>query len=126
MSISSMDNYFSFSDKVKFFLALLLFFFGLVSLFWFSEQPMAFRLICFSAFSCLSFVFFIFNEISRSFFSFCKESFFEARRVSWPDRKSAVRMTGTVCVFAILISVFICLIDKIIDFFLYGVLLGWR
>ncbi|AGF48718.1 preprotein translocase subunit SecE [Candidatus Kinetoplastibacterium oncopeltii TCC290E] len=126
MSISNVDNCFSYFDKVKFFLALFLFFLGLVSLFWFSERSITFRIIGFSIISCLSFVLFIFNEISRSFFSFGKESFSELKRVSWPDRKSAVRMTGTVCVFAVLISVFICLIDKIIDFFLYGVLLGWR
>ncbi|AGF49445.1 preprotein translocase subunit SecE [Candidatus Kinetoplastidibacterium galati] len=117
MSISNADNYFSYFDKVKFFLALLLFFLGLISFFgfqknlWLLEQfvflfSLAYLLYCL-----------FFNKISRSFFSFCKESFFEVKRVSWPDRKSAVRMTGTVCVFAVLISVFICLIDKIIDFF---------
>ncbi|AFZ83350.1 preprotein translocase subunit SecE [Candidatus Kinetoplastibacterium blastocrithidii TCC012E] len=126
MSISSFDNCFSRFDKVKFFLAFLVFFLGLVPIFWLSEKTMLFRLVCFSVFSCLSFILFIFNEISKSFFSFCRDSFFELKRVSWPDRKSAIRMTGTVCVFAILISIFICLIDKIIDFFIYGILLGWR
>lgn len=47
------------------------------------------------------------------FFRYLKESYQELRRVTWPDRRSAWKLTGTVFFFSVIMALFLFGIDSI-------------
>lgn len=59
----------------------------------------------------------------KEFASYCKASYEELRRVVWPSRKETINTTGIVCAFVVVIAFFLFIVDKIIEFVLYDVLL---
>ena len=50
----------------------------------------------------------------------------EASKVVWPTRKETLQTTFFVFVFASLMSLFLWLVDKGLEWVLYSLLLGWR
>ena len=50
----------------------------------------------------------------------------EMRKVVWPTRKETLQTTFFVFVFASLMSLFLWLVDKGLEWVLYSLLLGWR
>jgi preprotein translocase subunit SecE len=65
-----------------------------------------------------------FSAPGKQFANYCRESFNELRRVVWPTRKETVNTTGIVCAFVFVISFFLFIVDKLIEFVLYDVLLA--
>lgn len=59
----------------------------------------------------------------KAFVSYCREAYYELRRVVWPTRKETVNTTGIVCAFVVVIAFFLFIVDKLIEFLLYDVLL---
>ena len=62
----------------------------------------------------------------REFLSFAKESVRETKKVVWPTRKEAMQITGIVFAFVILMALFLAGTDKVLQFLLYDVILGWK
>ena len=60
----------------------------------------------------------------KEFAAYCKASYEELRRVVWPTRKETLNTTGLVCAFVVLIAFFLFIVDKLIEFLLYDVLLS--
>ncbi|NDH30496.1 MAG: preprotein translocase subunit SecE, partial [Betaproteobacteria bacterium] len=48
------------------------------------------------------------------------------RRVVWPDRKETVQMTLTVFGFVVIAALFLWIVDKSLEWILYGLILGWK
>ncbi|MFW8567300.1 preprotein translocase subunit SecE [Orrella sp. 11846] len=57
---------------------------------------------------------------------FGQESYYEVRKVVWPTRKETFQMTGIVFAFVAVMGIFLWILDKGLEWLLYGVLLGWR
>ena len=66
------------------------------------------------------------SEPGRRFIGFAQESYYEVRKVVWPTRKETVQMTGIVFAFVAVMGLFLWLLDKLIAWLLFGVLLGWK
>ncbi|AGF47296.1 preprotein translocase subunit SecE [Candidatus Kinetoplastibacterium desouzaii TCC079E] len=118
MSISNLENYHGFMDRLKLFLSIFIFLGGFLFLFFDNEKKilrLTFLLLSF----LFSFLLLFFTSYRKLLFIFFRDSFFELKLVSWPSRKESLRMTGVVFVFAFLFSLFICFIDKCIEFLLY-------
>ncbi len=64
-----------------------------------------------------------FSAPGKDFVAYCRSSYDELRRVVWPTRKETVNTTGIVCAFVVVIAFFLFLVDKLIEFVLYDVLL---
>jgi len=62
----------------------------------------------------------------KQFLGFARESYDETRRVVWPSRKETVNMTGIVFALVVAMALFLFVVDKLLEWGLYDVLLGWK
>jgi preprotein translocase subunit SecE len=67
-----------------------------------------------------------FSEPGRRTIAFAQDSYNEVLRVVWPTRKETMQMTGIVFAFVAVMGLFLWLLDKLIAWLLFGVLLGWK
>ena len=62
----------------------------------------------------------------RDFLNFAKESVRETKKVVWPTGKEARQITGIVFAFVAVMALFLWGTDKILQFVLYDLILGWK
>ncbi len=62
----------------------------------------------------------------QSFLAFAKESARETKKVVWPTRKEATQITAVVFGFVLVMAIFLWGTDKILEFLLYDLILGWK
>jgi preprotein translocase subunit SecE len=67
-----------------------------------------------------------FSQPGKQFLGFARESYDETKRVSWPPRKETVNTTGIVFAFVVISAIFLFIVDKGLEWFLYDLLLRWR
>ncbi|HEY0488584.1 MAG TPA: preprotein translocase subunit SecE [Telluria sp.] len=66
------------------------------------------------------------SATGREFLTFAKEAVRETKKVVWPTRKEAMQITGIVFAFVVVMAMFLWGTDKILQFLLYDVILGWK
>jgi preprotein translocase subunit SecE len=66
------------------------------------------------------------SATGRDFLGFAKESVRETKKVVWPTHKEARQITLVVFGFVLVMAVFLWGTDKILEFLLYDVILGWK
>jgi preprotein translocase subunit SecE len=66
------------------------------------------------------------SEPGRNFLGFARESIRETKKVVWPTRKEAMQITAVVFGFVLLMAIFLWGTDKILEFVLYDLILGWK
>ena len=66
------------------------------------------------------------SATGRDFLSFAKESVRETKKVVWPTRKEATQITMVVFGFVLMMAIFLWGTDKILEFLMYDVILGWK
>lgn len=89
-----------------------------------AEQPTAVRVGILIGSIAVGVVLGWFSAPGKEFAKYCKASYDELRRVVWPTRKETINTTGIVCAFVVIISFFLFVVDKLIEFVLYDVLLS--
>ncbi|SAI66839.1 preprotein translocase subunit SecE [Bordetella ansorpii] len=114
------------ADRVKLGLAVLVIIAGIVGFSVLSAQPLVARVGVFIGSLVIAAVIAWFSEPGRRTISFGQESYNEVKRVSWPTRKETMQMTGIVFAFVAVMGLFMWLLDKGIEWILYGILLGWK
>jgi preprotein translocase subunit SecE len=62
----------------------------------------------------------------QGFLAFAKESVRETKKVVWPTRKEATQITAVVFGFVLMMAIFLWGTDKILEFLLYDLILGWK
>ena len=62
----------------------------------------------------------------RSFAVFASESVREAKKVVWPTRNESLRITAIVFGFVLVMALFLWFSDKVLEFVLYDLILGWK
>ena len=62
----------------------------------------------------------------REFLGFAKEAVREAKKVVWPTRKEALQITAIVFAFVLVMAIFLWGTDKLLEFLLYDLILGWK
>jgi preprotein translocase subunit SecE len=67
-----------------------------------------------------------FSHYGKEFLAFARESYEETRRVVWPSRKETLNTTGIVFGFVVIMAIFMFIVDKLLEWGLYDLLLGWR
>ncbi|WP_334135003.1 preprotein translocase subunit SecE [Tepidimonas sp.] len=58
--------------------------------------------------------------------AFGRDAVKEVKKVVWPTRKEAGQMTAYVFAFVVVMALFLWLTDKLLEWVLYGLILGWR
>ena len=127
MSNTTIENVTSFADRLKLVLAVLVIIAGIVAFSMLeSKVPMVGRVAIFIGSLVLAAVIAWLSEPGRRTIAFAHESYNEVRRVIWPTRKETMQMTGIVFAFVAVMGLFLWILDKLIAWVLFGVLLGWK
>ena len=67
-----------------------------------------------------------FTAPGKQFVQYAGESVVEAKKVVWPTRKETMQMTAYVFGFVAIMSVFLWLTDKTLEWVFFDLILGWR
>jgi preprotein translocase subunit SecE len=127
MSNTSIETVTSVTDKLKLGLAVLVIIAGIVGFSVLeSKLPMVARVAIFIGSLALAAVIAWMSEPGRRTIAFAHESYNEVKRVVWPTRKETLQMTGIVFAFVAIMGLFLWVLDKLIGWLLFGVLLGWK
>ncbi|HZV64238.1 MAG TPA: preprotein translocase subunit SecE [Telluria sp.] len=128
MSNQSVQTVSTSNDKFKVALAVLAMIAGVVGFFYLKGQNKP-ALMCAGALVAgLAFaVLLLWTSASgREFLNFAKEAVRETKKVVWPTRKEATQITLIVFAFVLVMAIFLWGTDKILEFLLYDVILGWK
>lgn len=127
MSNTSIVTVTSITDRLKLGLSVLVIIAGIVGYSVFeSKLPMVARIAIFIASLVLAGLIAWSSEPGRRTIAFAHESYNEVKRVTWPTRKETVQMTGIVFAFVTITGLFLWILDKLVEWLLFGVLLGWK
>ena len=114
------------ADKLKLLVAVLLVIAGVAGFYFFADAPTVVRVLSVLVGVILAGVVAGFSGPGRRFFAFAVDARDEARKVVWPTRKEATQMTAYVFAFVVVMALFLWLTDKLLEWVLYGLILGWR
>lgn len=127
MSNTTIENVTSTADRLKLALAVLVIIAGIVGFSMLeSKIPLVGRIAVFIGCLILAAIIAWFSEPGRRTIAFAQDSYNEVRRVVWPTRKETMQMTGIVFAFVAVMGLFLWVLDKLIAWLLFGVLLGWK
>ena len=111
-------------DIAKYALALLLAVAGVVAFYWFEGQwPTAVRVLAVAGGLAVGIIVFLTSAKGLQTREFLSESRFELRKVVWPTRQEAMRMTWVVMIVVVIISLLLAGFDLVIQW-LIRLLLG--
>jgi preprotein translocase subunit SecE len=125
MSNPGVQTVSSVAERAKVALAIAAFIAGLAGFYILGDQPMIARVGALIAGIVVAVVIAWFSEPGRRFLGFAQDSYNEVRRVVWPTRKETIQMTATVFAFVVVMAIFLWVADRLIQWVLYGLLLGW-
>ena len=69
---------------------------------------------------------FLTSTQGKTLMQFFRAAYAEMLRVVWPTQRETVQMTLVVFGFVIIMAIFLWLTDKVIEWTLFDLLLGWR
>ena len=114
------------SDKVKVALAICAVIAGVVGFYVLSDKATVVRAASLVAGLLVAVAIAWTSELGRNFLGFARESVRETKKVVWPTRKEAMQITAVVFGFVLLMAIFLWGTDKILEFVLYDLILGWK
>lgn len=126
MSNSSVETVTTPSDKYKIVLAVIIIAAGIFAYSYFSDMNIYARVGMFVGSLVVAALIFWFSEAGRRLVDFGTGAYSELKRVVWPTRAETIQMTGIVFAFVIVMAIFLWLVDKLIEWVIYGVFLGWN
>jgi preprotein translocase subunit SecE len=113
-------------DKAKVVLAVCAVIAGVVAFYFLSGQPTYVRGGALLVGLVVAIAFAWTSVSGQGFLNFARESIRETKKVVWPSRKEAMQITGIVFAFVLAMAIFLWGIDKLLEFVLYHLLLGWK
>lgn len=114
------------NDKIKVVIAFVACAAGIVGYYSFVNKPALMRVGILVAGLVIGAAVAWFSEPGRNFLVFARESVRETRKVVWPERKDAIRVTAIVFGFAIVMALFLFGTDKVLELVLYDFILSWN
>ncbi|SFV17746.1 preprotein translocase subunit SecE [Pseudoduganella namucuonensis] len=126
MSNQSVQTVSTSNDKFKVVLAVVAAIAGVVGFFYLAGQPSLVRAAALVGGLLISAGIAYTSTSGRDFLNFAKESVRETKKVVWPTRKEATQITMIVFAFVLVMAIFLWGTDKLLEFLLYDVILGWK
>jgi len=126
MSNQTVETVGNTANRIKLALAVLVVAAGIVGFSMLEDRGTFARLGVFLASLVLAFVIVWFSDTGKRTVGYLRDSMAELRRVVWPSRQEATRMTGVVFVFVAIMAIILWLFDKILAWVIYGLFLGWN
>ncbi|NOL50023.1 preprotein translocase subunit SecE [Pelistega europaea] len=113
-------------DKVKLILAVVILIAGIFAYSFFTDYNIYIRLGMFIVGLVVAIALAATSDTGKRAFGFATGSYAEMKRVVWPTRKETIQMTGIVFAFVAVMALLLWVIDKLITWIVYGVVLGWN
>jgi preprotein translocase subunit SecE len=66
------------------------------------------------------------SQSGRRFVGFAQHAIDETRKVIWPTRKETIQTTLIVFAFVLVMAIFLWFADKLLEWVLYSLILGWK
>lgn len=126
MSNNSVETVTSTADRLKMGLAVLVIIAGIVGFSVLSDQPTVARVGVFVGSLVVAAFIAWTSEPGKRTISFGGESYNELKRVTWPTRRETIQMTGIVFAFVTVMGIFMWVLDKSIEWVIFGLLLSWK
>jgi len=126
MSNNSVETVGGAGDKIKVSLAVVAAIAGVVGFYLLADKSTPMRAGVLVAGLVLAVLFLWTSMQGRDFINFAKESVRETKKVVWPTRKEAMQITAVVFGFVLIMAIFLWGTDKLLEFLLYDVILGWK
>ena len=126
MSNHSVQTVNTASSKVKVALAVLAVFAGVVGFFVLSDKSTAVRALALLVGIAVGVAIAWTSTPGQTFVGFARDAKNEVKKVVWPTRKEATQITAIVFVFVMVMAIFLWGTDKVLEFFLYDLILGWK
>lgn len=126
MSNHSVETVSTSSDKIKVVLAVCAVIAGVVGFYFLSDRPAVVRVGALVGGLIVAIAVAWTSALGRDFLGFAKESVRETKKVVWPTRKEAMQITAVVFGFVLVMAIFLWGTDKLLEFVLYDLILGWK
>ncbi len=126
MSNHSVQTVNTSSDKLKVALAVAAVIAGVVGFYFLSDKATVIRVAALVAGLIVAVALAWTTTQGREFIGFAKEAVRETKKVVWPARKEAMQITAIVFGFVLVMAIFLWGTDKLLEFLLYDVILGWK
>ncbi len=126
MSNQSIQTVSTGNDKLKLGLAAIAVIAGVVGFYFLSDKTTLLRIVPLVLGLAVAIGVAWTSSQGREFLSFASESVRETKKVVWPTRKEAMQITGIVFAFVVIMAIFLWGTDKLLEFVLYDLILGWK
>lgn len=126
MSNQSVQTVNTASSKVKVALAVLAVFAGVVGFFVLADHSTPVRALALLVGIVVAVAIAWTSTPGQTFVGFARDAKNEVKKVVWPTRKEATQITAIVFVFVLVMAIFLWGTDKVLEFFLYDLILGWK
>ena len=126
MATSQVETVSTTADKAKLGLAVALVLASLVAFYLLSKQGQVAQWGALIAGLIAAIVVFLTSEVGKQFVAFGRDSWREVKKVVWPTRKEAVKMTAYVFAFVVVMALFLWMTDKALEWVFYDLILGWK
>ena len=126
MSNHSVQTVSTSNDKYKVILAVAAMLIGIAAFYILAGQSTLIRVAALLAGLFVAVALVAVSDMGRNFVEFAKESVRETKKVVWPTRKEATQITAVVFGFVLVMAIFLWGTDKLLEFVLYDVILGWK
>ena len=126
MSNSNVETVSSNADRLKLALAVLVLVAGIVGYSMLESHATVLRIGAFLLSVIVAGLIAWSSEPGKRSMSFGRDAYNEIKRVVWPSRQETIRMTGIVFAFVAVVGIFLWLVDQILQWVIFGVLLGWN
>ena len=114
------------SDKLKVALAVCAVIAGVVGFYFLSDKPGIVRAAVLVGGLLLAIAIAWTSTSGKTFLNFAGEAVRETKKVVWPAPREALQITAIVFAFVLVMALFLWGTDKLLEFLLYDVILGWK
>ena len=114
------------ADKAKLAVAGVLVIAAVVAFYALARQDMWMRVAALVVLLIAAVATFFTSEVGKQLIAYGNDSVREVRKVVWPTRKEAIQMTAYVFGFVVIMSIFLWLTDKTLEWVFFDLILGWR
>ncbi len=126
MSNPSVETVSTGADKAKLFTAAALVVVAVAAFYVLGKQDLWLRVVALLGLMVAAAAVFFVSEPGKQLIAYGRDSVRETRKVVWPTRKEAGQMTLYVFAFVLVMSLFLWITDKTVEWVLYDLVLGWK
>ena len=114
------------ADKAKLALTVVLVAAAIGAFYWLSPENTWTRVAALVVLLAAAIGVFFTSEPGRQLTAFGRDSWREVQKVVWPTRKESLQMTLYVFAFVVVMALFLWFADRVLEWALYDLLLGWK